>query len=496
MPDHFLGVDAGSSVLKAAVFDTGGRQLSIASRRTPLDRPRPGWVEADPAHCLGALFGVIAEAVGQTAAPGAIRAIGISGAMVGAWLVDAQGQALRPGINWEDSRTQPMLDRMVADRPTLMSDIFAVSGSVLQQGCTMPILAWLQRHEPETLARTAHVLTYKDFLRLNLTGIASGDRSEAAVLPGSALTQDRSPELMALFGVDGLAPLFPPVLASHDIAGHLTATAAARTGLPAGTPVVAGAGDVIATVIGAGGVKAGRATAILGTTCMVGVCHDQPVFAPPDLGLLFSLPDRHWYRAMVNVAGTLNLDWAIDLVAPDLKDDPDLFSRIADMAAAVPPGANGVTYLPYLSQSGIIAPIADPHARAQFCGLHAGHGRADLIRAVYEGVAFAIADLVDLLDLAAGAPVTLTGGGSRSTLWCQIIADVTGRDIAVPEGSELGAKGAALLAATALGHFKSVSDASLATTGTGARYVPHADAARLWVEPRARFSTFRNRLLG
>lgn len=493
MADLFLGIDAGSSVLKAAVFDAAGKQIRVASARTPLQRPQPGWVEADPQTCLDALEHVIAETIRGNEK--AIKAIGISGAMVGAWLVDENGKALRAGINWEDSRSQDLLEAMIADRPSLMSDIFLVSGSVLQQGCTLPVLAWFKQNQPDLLARTAHVLSYKDFLRHHLTGTFAADRSEAAVLPGDARSQDRSPELMDMFGIADLVRLLPSVSHSQDVVGHLAPEAAERTGLQTGIPVVAGAGDVIANVIGAGGLKAGAATAILGTTCMVGVCHDEPVFTPADLGLLFSLPDQHWYRAMVNVAGTLNLDWTLKLVAPDLKDDPNRFSKVNTMIANTPIGANGVTYLPYLSESGIIAPIADPHARAQFCGLHAGHDRADIVRAVYEGVAFAIADLVDLLSIEPDTPITLTGGGSHSEVWCQIIADVTGRPILVPEGSEFGAKGAALLAATAIGTFASVTEASRAASATGTLTQPKTASHQSWVEARDRFAKHRDALL-
>lgn len=300
---------------------------------------------------------------------------------------------------------------------------------------------------------------------------------------------------MELFGISDLTPLLPPVHASDEIVGHLLPQAAARTGLLSAIPVIAGAGDVIANVIGAGGLQAGAATAILGTTCMVGVCHDEPVFTPPDLGLLFSLPERHWYRAMVNVAGTLNLDWAIRLVAPDLVDDPDLFAKVTEMVSAKRPGANGVTYLPYLSESGIIAPVVDPAARAQFSGLHSGHERADIVRAVYEGVGFAIADLVDNLGVGAGAPVTLTGGGSRSALWCQMIADITNRTILVPHGDEFGARGAAFLAAKAIGVHDSVIAASRMVRGNTRRYDPAENAASVWATPRARFLTCRDRLL-
>lgn len=496
MADLFLGIDAGSSLMKAAVFDAAGRQICLSRRRTPLHRPQPGWVEADPESCLSALDAVVSGAVQQSAAHGIIRAVGISAAMVGAWLIDDDGKALWPGINWEDSRSQSLLDTFIEAQPAFMSEVFDVSGSVLQQGCTLPLLAWFARNEPGVLERAAHVLTYKDFLRHHLTGTFAGDVSEAAVMPGDARTQSHSDALMKLFEIEELTALLPTALPSHQVAGQVTAEAGVRTGLPTGIPVVAGAGDVIANVIGSSGLKAGAVTAILGTTCMVGICCDEPVFTPPNLGLLFSLPERHWYRAMVNVAGTLNLDWAIQLVAPDLVDDPDLFAKITAMVKSVPAGANGVTYLPYLSESGIIAPVADDQARAQFCGLHAGHDRADVLRAVYEGVAFAIADLVDLLPIGPDATITLMGGGSASAFWTQMIADVTDRSILVPKSTELGAKGAALLAATGLGHFTSVVEASQSARA-GARTVdPCADASATWQDARARYAHHRQALLG
>ncbi|MCY4260532.1 MAG: carbohydrate kinase [Rhodobacteraceae bacterium] len=491
----FLGIDAGSSVLKAAVFDCHGEMLAVASRRTPLNRPQPGWVEVDPEQSLDALDAVIAEVAAATGQPENIKGIGLSGAMVGAWFVDGAGGALRPGINWEDSRSQSLLDAMTAERPSLMSDIFAVSGSVPQQGCTLPILAWFQQNDPEILQRTAHVLTYKDFLRHHLSGSFCGDHSEAAVMPGDARIQGHSPDLMRLFGIADLESLFPPTLASDEIAGHLLPGAAARSGIRAGTPIVAGAGDVIANVIGAGGLRNGAATAILGTTCMVGICHSTPQFVPPDLGLLFSLPGNYWYRAMVNVAGTLNLDWALELLAPELKDDPRRFARIDAMVDGVPPGAHGVTFLPYLSESGIIAPVVDAGARAQFTGLHRGHDKADLLRAVYEGVAFAIGDLLELLQIRQNTEIVLTGGGSRSAIWVQIIANVTGRTIIVPENAEFGARGAALLAATALGHFPSITSASQAMAVGNLCTKPKPEEEDLWERPRIRYRQFRDHLL-
>lgn len=490
MSGYFIGLDAGSSVCKAAVFDLAGRQYGMATRRTPLSRPHPGWSELDPEICWEAAQEVIAEAVAASGIdPHDIGGIGLSAAMVGAWLVDHAGHALRPGIIWEDCRSQPVIDEMMARDPDVLSTIFRSSGSVLQQGCTLPVLAWFARHEPDLLKRTAHVLSYKDFLRLKFTGLVATDRSEASVIPGSAAIRNRSDEMIALFGLDDWRHLLPEVRDSETVIGGLLPEIAERLGLPSGLPVAIGAGDVAATVIGAGGLAPGTVTAVLGTTVMVGLCADRPTFEPADLGLLFSLPGDCWYRSMVNVAGTLNLDWAISTLAPDLSLLPDRFDRITAMVEQVAIGSQGLTYLPYLSESGIIAPVVDVNARAQFSGLSPRHGRPELFRAVFEGVAFAFRDLVEVLDAPEG-PILLTGGGGRSLFWSQMIADVLGREIVVPEGTEFGARGAALLAATAVGAFDDVRAASAAVAGGGRSHVP--DPARTADYLKA-FKTFRER---
>ena len=495
MGSYFIGLDAGSSLCKAAVFSADGRQLSEARRRTPLSRPRPGWVEADPDACWHAVCDVLRQAVADSeVSPDQIGGLGLSAAMVGAWVVNAQGSALRPGINWEDNRSQPILDEMLQRDPEVMSRIFQSSGSALQQGCTFPVLAWLDRHEPELLDRAAYVFGYKDYLRMRLTGQAATDRTEASVAPGNAAEQGRSAEMIALFGLDHRRNLLPPVRESSEIAGALTAQAAAETGLPEGLPVAIGAGDVPAMVIGAGGMTVGEVTAVLGTTCMIGTCLDRPVFEPADIGLLFSLPDGHWFRAMVNVAGTLNLDWAISVLSHDLADNPERYDAVTAMAGNSAIGANGVVYLPYLSESGIIAPVVAPDARAQFANLSARHNRDDMIRAGFEGVAFAMRDLIALLP-GKSHRLRLTGGGSQSRFWSQMIADVLQMEVRVPKGSEFGARGAALLAATAVGKFADVAAASRAVNETEASYLPDPARRDAYNEGYLRYCEARDRLL-
>ncbi|MBZ9674122.1 FGGY-family carbohydrate kinase [Mesorhizobium sp. ES1-1] len=463
MTPYFLGIDAGSSLTKAAVFDANGNQFGMGVRRIQLRRPHPGWSEIDPAEAWSAVSAAIHAALDDARiASTDIAAVGLSAAMVGAWLVDGDGNALRPGIVWEDSRAQDLLDERAAAVPDFYRRIFRSNGCVLQQGCTLPLLAWLRKHEPDILDRAAHVFSYKDFLRLKLTGQVAADRTEAAVAPGNASLRGRSVEMLDLFEIADLAYKLPAAAESETLAGFVTAESAAITGLAEGTPVAIGAGDVPATVIGASALEAGTALAVLGTTCMVGIVSDQPVFTPPDIGLLFTLPGEAWFRAMVNVAGTLNLDWAIGTLLPDIAAEPDLYIRMEAMIAALPIGCDGVVYLPYLSESGIIAPVVDHEARAGFHGLAPRHRRPHMIRAVYEGVALALRDLYQDLEGTTGT-ILLTGGGARSQMWTQMIADALGATVLVPAGTEFGARGAALLAATAVGRFRSVRQASIST---------------------------------
>ncbi|SNY90207.1 xylulokinase [Cohaesibacter sp. ES.047] len=492
---YLLGIDAGSSLCKAALFDETGALCGLARQRTPLSRPQPSWCEMDPEQSWNAVLKVIRDVVADAGIDATeIRGIGLSAAMIGAWFLDEVGNVLRPGINWEDSRSQSVLDRMEGDNPDFMSEIFLSSGSVLQQGCTLPVVAWFNENQPDFLKKVAHVISYKDFIRFRLTGEIATDRSEASVIPGDARTRSRSDAMIAKFGLIDHAHRFPPVRNSESIAGGLSRLVAKQTGLPEGLPVAIGAGDVPCTVTGVGGLAPGQVTAVLGTTCMVGMCHREPVFEPKDLGLLFSIPGDCWYRAMVNVAGTLNLDWALDALAPDIKERPDVFDQVTRMVEAIPIGAEGVVYLPYLSQSGIIAPVVDPNARAQFAGLSPIHTRAHMLRAVFEGVAFALADLIDLLGFE-GAEIRLTGGGSQSRFWSQMIADVIGKRVLVPSGSEFGAKGAALILATALGDFSSVREAAFPTEDLDRQHDPDLARASAYADARATFANVRQKLL-
>jgi sugar (pentulose or hexulose) kinase len=503
MPSFLLGLDAGTSVIKAALFGRDGRQHAVATRRTVVAHPQPSWSESDPEAAWAATTAVIREVL-AAAGDATIGAVGVTGAMVGAWVIDAAGQPVRPGILWDDGRSQGWIEARLAADPGFLSRIFASSGSVMQQGCTLPVLRWLLDHEPAAMARADCVFGCKDYLRFRLTGTRATDPTEASVAPGDARAQGRSDAMLDLFGLGPHRHLLPPVLPSEAIAGTVTAAAASETGLRQGTPVVTGAGDVAASVIGSGGLAPGMACTILGTTCLSGVVLDAPSFVPPDLGLLFSLPDRLWLRCMVNVAGTSNLDWCLRSLCPDLAAAPDPYAALEALAESAGPGAGGVVYLPYLSEVGIIAPAVSAAARAQFAGLTPSHGRAELVRAVYEGLAYAIRDCFAAMVERPQA-VLLSGGGARSPFWSQLIADVLGLPVEIPAGSgsggadsggtEYGARGAALLAGTGIGWYPSVGEASRQVRAVRRAHRPDPALRQRYDAAFTRYGAHRDALL-
>ena len=239
------------------------------------------------------------------------------------------------------------------------------------------------------------------------------------------------------------------------------------------------------------------ACTILGTTCHNGVVADEPLFEPPNIGLLFTLPDSLWLRVMVNLAGTPNLDWALRTLFSEIADHrggASVYAELERIALQRRAGVDGLLYHPYLSEVGLIAPVVARGARAQFSGLRPSHARDDLLRAIYEGVAYAIRDCYEAIGRPIGE-IRLVGGGARSDFWSQMIADVAGRRVVVPEGSEFGAKGAALLAGVAIGRSRSVREAARAASAIGRRFEPNAKCAAVYADGFVRYRAAREAIV-
>ena len=472
-----LGIDKGTSVIKAVVFDSDGRERACAQRRVEVLRPEPGRHEEDPRRTWACCAETIREVLGRAGIDGRdIAAIGIAGHMGGAWLVDAVGEPVRNAICWPDDRAQADLVALEGHGGTRRT--FDISGNGLMPGITALLLGWLARHEPETLSRTASVLCAKDFLRLKLTGTFGTDPSDISFMPGDIEGRTYSAEVFRLCGAEAWLGKLPPVLASDAIAGTVTPAAAAETGLYAGTPVITGLGDACANAIGIGAAAPGAAFTVLGTSCLNSLVIAEAGRAPHGLGFLFAMPLGHYLRILPNTSGTITMDWFLESFGgPKTAGGAWDFDAIEARAAAIPPGADGVMMLPYVNNAGVLAPFADTLARGAFFGMSTHSTRDHMLRAVYEALCFATRDCFDAMP---GRPdrLTLTGGGARSLLWGQMFADVCGITVEVSAVRESGALGVALLAGVATGLFADLPAAARCAVRRAAAFEPDERARR------------------
>jgi xylulokinase len=442
----FLGLDIGTSSVKALLVDSAQRPLAVGNAALEVSRPRPLWSEQDPEDWWQATLAAVAEV--RAAAPEAWRAlagIGLSGQMHGATLLDGAGRVLRPAILWNDGRS----GAECAELHRLVPDLTARAGNIAMPGFTAPKLLWVRRHEPEVFAATRSVLLPKDYVRWRLTGARVSDMSDAAGtlwlnVAGRAWDE-------TLLAATGLTRAHMPDLVEGSAASATLAAAQATAWGVARVAVAGGGGDNAASAVGIGAVRPGEGFLSLGTSGVVFAVTDRFVAAPERTLHAFchAVPGR-WHGMSVILSAAASLAWIADLVGA--ADMGALLSRIAAWAAVAGRRQTAPVFLPYLS--GERTPHNDPEASGMFAGLRAEHGAEALAYAVLEGVAFALADGYDVLR-AAGAPLDrcmLVGGGARSALWGQMLADVLGVPLALPEGAETGAAlGAARLAILAAG---------------------------------------------
>jgi sugar (pentulose or hexulose) kinase len=453
-----LGIDVGTSVVKSVAFDESGKVVALARRQNAFDIPQPGWAECDMeavwARAKDAITDVICQLPGGASQ---IRALGVSGNMGGAWLVSSDGRPVRPAILWNDGRAAKIVNDWRHDH--LLNEIFTISGNTPVPGFTVPLLVWLQQHEPDVLEQANRLFFSKDWISYQLTGESITEESDASHIPGDVTARGYSTRILELCGVSELQRLLLPIKNSSSIIGHVHAAAARETGLAEGTPVIAGLADVSATLTGAGAITSGCASVIIGTSCLNSVTTSEPILEPQSVGFSFLIPGGRWTRTLANQTGTLALSWFANvLTAEGARYSSPPLRQLEEEAASAPLGARGIIFHPYLNSTGVSAPVFEPRARARFWGLSLEHSRADLLRSIFEGVALATADCFQHLPPFEG-PIRLMGGGARSRFWRQMFADAIGHTLALPRHEELGALGVALLAGVATGVWGDLEEA-------------------------------------
>lgn len=429
----YVGIDVGTSMVKAAAFDASGRQLAVEARPVGLEL-REGRVEQDMAEVYGAAVAVLGALTERVPEP--VELAGLTGQGDGLWLVDAEGRPVRPAASWMDGRAHELLDQWLADGT--FETVFRRTGGAMFPGSPGPLLAWFDRYEPKSLDAATAAVSCKDMVFQRLTGAARAatDVSDASMPFLDPRTRSYDNRVVELLGLTHRRRLLAPVSDPVATGG------ASGEGLPSGTPLANGPYDLPACALGAGVTGPGDGLLIVGT-CLAALVATTDLDLTGEPAGLYISTDRpgHRLRAMPAMVGTAALDWVLSTTGVH-------HDQVDALLDGTPPGAHGVRVLPYFAPSGERAPFVEPRLRAELTGVCLESTPADLIRATCEGIGYAARHCL----AAAGLTGTLAvcGGGTRSPAWTRLLADVLGRPLRVVEG-EVGARGAVLAAAERYG---------------------------------------------
>lgn len=457
-----LGIDIGTTGTKSILFDLEGNQLFSTSQGYPTAHPQNGWSEQDPEDWWEA----VRDTVGQIMAYARAKAlellcVGVTGQFQSLVMLDADGRVLRPAILWSDQRSSAQHTHI--ENKVGLDSLLRITANADIMGSTLASLLWVRENEPSLYEACRHILLPNDYIRWRLSGVLATDVTNASSMQLLDVPERQwSQELLKLFDIP--RELLPPVFESTEIIGRVSQEAAQLTGLLPATPLVACAGDTVAATVGSGATEPGMAYTALGTSGLL-CMNTRSVKVDPtgSINTYCSALPGMWTLISCLPAAGLSLEWLRTISFHPGVEGPDpsanSFKAMDSMAAAVPAGAEGLLFLPYLT--GVRTPYLDPEARGSFVGLNDIHGRSHLVRAVLEGVAFGMRSCLDSMRSEA-APVkemVLCGGGASSPLWRGIIADVYGMAIATLKEDEVTALGAAILAAVGVGAWDSVGEA-------------------------------------
>jgi len=479
----WLGIDIGTGGSRALLIDPEGQVThGFTAAHEDIIMLRPLWAEQRPENwweaAQAAIRGVLAEA-GITGDQ--VAGIGLSGQMHGLTLLDEANAVIRPALIWCDQRPQEQVDFVHA---TLgRENVVRWTANPVLTGFTLPKLLWVRDQEPANFARVRHVLLPKDYIRFRLTGEYATDVSDAS---GTSLLDvvNRRWSGEMIEGLRLNAAILPRVYESPEITGRISEAAASATGLKAGTPVVGGGGDQASSAVGNGIVESGIASDTLGTSGVVFVHLERPAYDPEGRVHTFchAVPGK-WHVMGVTQGAGLSLQWFRNQLAPS-----ESYDDLTALAATAPPLSQGLFWMPYLM--GERTPHVDAYARAAWIGLTARHTRADMVRAVLEGVTYSQKDCLVLIEKMGAhvGKVRLSGGGAKSPFWRQLFADAFEKTVATLETQEGSAYGAALLAMVGSGRFASVEAACRAAIRETSMVAPSASSAETYARGYATYT--------
>jgi xylulokinase len=491
-----LGIDLGTSGLKAAIFDLDGTLLGLGRATNQYVAGPAGWAQQNPRTWWAGCCKAVQAAVAQAAANAAeVTAVGVCGFHHCPVLLDAEGAPVRPTIVTHDSRLGDSLADL--DRSGILEEVVRISGSRVMTGHFPPIYYLVWKQDSVGLENTRWILLAKDYLRFRLTGQIGTELCDATGTNLIAMPeQDWCDALCSLLHVP--RHKLPEIGRSSQVAGYITAEAAQATGLRSGTPVVYGGGDSHCALVGLGVVGSGEAGLLLGTNSTLRASFDWPVKPSEHVVWIQQhvVADRFTVSAS-SMAGSSVLSWLKDMCLGSSPEGTVTYLDLESMAASVPPGCDGLLFHPYLF--GERSPFYNPEARGAFLGIRHWHGRGYFVRSVMEGVAYAIANcfgaIQDIARERNEAVKTIRigeSGGGRLALWRQIVTDVLGCSLEVVRVEEPGCLGAALLAGVGVGEYQDVQDAIRRTVSVASRTSPDSGSSDLYQERRSAFNaTYR-----
>ena len=463
-----MGVDCGSTTIKAAIFDRAGATLAVASRNVRPISPQPGHVEQDMRELWGSAAAAIRDAIAASGhAPSSIACIGVTGHGDGLYLADRTGGPLGNGIMSVDSRGLEIVEGWRT--ANLMRRAEALTAQRPFPYAATTLLAWIKRHEPDRYRAIGHVMFCKDWVRYCLSGAFATDPTEASTAFTNPHTQRYDPDILHLFELAEVEAALPPIRSSAETIGAVTSEAAALTGLAAGTPVSGGLHDVTASAVGMGVMHPG-VLAITAGTFSINEALSSTLVVDPRWAARAGLKRGQWMNMAISPASSNNVDWFLrqayrtELAEAERRGGSIWPLLDSDLSSASMP--DDPLFLPFLYGS----PYEEP-ASAGFLDLRSWHGRAHMLRAVVEGAAFN--HLTHALALASAFKLeraAISGGGSSSPRLAQLFADVIGLVVDIPEAKEVGALGAALAAGVGVGAYASLEDAAAKACRLAARY--------------------------
>ena len=443
MKQYIIGIDSGTSGIKAVLFDTDGQE--IAKKGFPLQAyiPREDMYEEEMDE-IWEKAKICVKEVARTVDKNEIIGLGMTAQADGLWIVDENMKPVRRGCCFCDGRSGEFVEQWQADGTC--EKLFEITGTWLFTGNQNGIVRWMDKYEPETIEKSRWFLHLKDYLYYQFTGVISTDASDQSLVLLDQKKRDYLYEAFRLCGIEKYREKYPPIRTPKENSCLIRPELAEELGLSEKVLITSGPTDVDACALGSGVVEKGECCSIMGTAALHEMVLDEPLQDQIRSGMTMThVMEGRWLRLMASLAGTPNLEWMLKTIGAGISQEAEaqgknVYAYMEELIETVPIGSNGVMYHPYLLTGGERAPFTEPRARASYTGLGVGNTLADMVRATYEGVAFAMLDCYSHMPLPVKR-IVVCGGGAKSAVWCQIFADAVGMEIITIQGEELGARG-------------------------------------------------------